>query len=130
MAYQKGRYPKGAVPKPPMPNQPPTQQSVLAKRHNTNSQDTKRRQAKRKYAANSSQWRKIRDAQLAREPLCIDCTRQHKTTPANTVDHIDGNSHNNQQTNLQSMCASCHSKKTIKQDGGLGRLKRKGRGNP
>ena len=81
----------------------------------------KTRKKNRKYKTNHPTWRNIRAAQLQREPLCIECIKQGITTPANTVDHIDGNSWNNYSSNLQSMCIRCHTIKTNAQDGGLGR---------
>ena len=80
----------------------------------------KTRKKERKYKTNHPTWLKLRAAQLRREPLCVDCNKQGKVTPANTVDHIDGNSWNNLQSNLQSMCTSCHTIKTNREDGGLG----------
>jgi len=79
------------------------------------------RQATRQYATNSPIWRRIRRQQLQRQPLCEDCSTSARPVPANTVDHKDGDSWNNEQSNLQSLCHSCHSSKTVQQDGGLGR---------
>ncbi len=79
----------------------------------------------RKYKTNHPTWRKLRAVQLRREPLCVECTKQGKVTPANTVDHIDGNTWNNNSSNLQSMCVSCHTIKTNRCDGGLGHKKHK-----
>jgi 5-methylcytosine-specific restriction protein A len=53
---------------------------------------------------------------LASHPLCAVCDE-----PATDVDHIDGNARNNDVHNLQSLCHSCHSRKTARQDGGFGR---------
>ncbi|MEW6383526.1 MAG: HNH endonuclease [Pseudomonadota bacterium] len=36
------------------------------------------------------------------------------------VDHIDGDPNNNATTNLQTLCVSCHSRKTAREDGGFG----------
>ncbi|MGC5009764.1 HNH endonuclease signature motif containing protein [Streptosporangium sp. DT93] len=40
--------------------------------------------------------------------------------PSEHVDHIDGDKTNNQEWNLQALCRSCHSRKTVKHDGGFG----------
>jgi hypothetical protein len=40
---------------------------------------------------------------------------------ATDVDHIDGNTGNNHPDNLNSLCHSCHSKKTAAHDGSFGR---------
>lgn len=76
---------------------------------------------KRKYNTGSTIWRRIRMAQLHKEPLCQDCSTSANPVPAIAVDHVDGNSHNNRSDNLRSLCTSCHSVKTNKYDGGLGR---------
>ena len=57
---------------------------------------------------NSAQWRAIRAAQLERYPLCAHCR-----APANEVDHINGDTRMNMiGVHLQSLCKSCHSRKT------------------
>lgn len=63
-------------------------------------------------------WRKIRLLKLRDEPMCrgAGCDQ-----PAEEVDHIDGDSSNNDWDNLQPLCKSCHSKKTVAEQGGLGR---------
>jgi 5-methylcytosine-specific restriction protein A len=56
-------------------------------------------------------WQKLRKWQLATFPICKACERQS----ANEVDHIlpinDGGARLDP-ANLQSLCKSCHSKKT------------------
>lgn len=55
-------------------------------------------------------WRHLRRAILAASPLCVAC----KAAPATEVDHIlplrRGGT--NDLTNLQTLCKSCHSRKT------------------
>lgn len=65
-------------------------------------------------------WRKIRDAFLKANPFCFICGNL-----ASQVDHIIPLSRGgtNHLDNLQSLCVSCHSKKTVKFDGGFGRDK-------
>jgi 5-methylcytosine-specific restriction endonuclease McrA len=61
----------------------------------------------------SARWKKVRAMQLRKEPLCVECNRV-----AGIVDHIkeikDGGEKLNLD-NLQSMCKSCHSKKTARE---------------
>ena len=74
-----------------------------------------RNQAKRQYKTNSTTWRRLRRWVLDREPLCRDCRKKGRITPATEVDHIDGDSWNNDRTNLQGLCKPCHTKKTNKE---------------
>jgi 5-methylcytosine-specific restriction protein A len=69
---------------------------------------------------NSEAWRRIRAIVLSEQPLCEECNRQNRTTGASVVDHINGDASDNRRENLQSLCPSCHSKKTAKEDGGFG----------
>lgn len=68
-----------------------------------------------------SHWRKLRLAILAARPVCEDCGRES----AAHVDHklalaVGGT---NDESNLAALCHSCHSKKTVAVDGGLGRAR-------
>lgn len=68
-------------------------------------------------------WRAIRDAFLRRHPLCeMECAARSLTTPASQVDHklplARGGTHDSR--NLQAACASCHSRKTAREDGRFG----------
>ena len=69
-------------------------------------------------------WRKIRANQLAKWPLCEECLSVGVITPAKVVDHIIP--HRGKWTvftdteNLQSLCESCHNRKTARFDGGFG----------
>lgn len=57
---------------------------------------------------------RIRPAALMREPLCRFCNDAGRTTVATEVDHIDGNSSNNEPSNLRSLCRPCHSARTAR----------------
>lgn len=64
---------------------------------------------------NNVRWRKIRRIQLQRHPLCVHCAELGKATEATQVDHIDWQQPDNHHwDNLQSLCHSCHSKKTAR----------------
>lgn len=63
-------------------------------------------------------WRtKHRPAQLRREPLCRFCAEHGRVTQATEVDHIDGDSRNNDPANLRSLCRACHSSRTARDQG-------------
>ena len=76
--------------------------------------------ASRGYGA---EWRARRDAHLRREPLCRECSKTGRVTPATDVDHIVARAKGGgeEDENLQSLCATHHSIKTNREDGGFGR---------
>ncbi|MCO6436913.1 MAG: HNH endonuclease [Phycisphaerae bacterium] len=69
-------------------------------------------------------WQRVRRWYLMKHPLCEDPFNDHdgRVVAGEVVDHIvplaRGGTHN--ESNLQTLCASCHSKKTVKYDGGFG----------
>ncbi|QNM94911.1 HNH endonuclease [Chitinimonas koreensis] len=75
----------------------------------------------------SAWWQGLRSAQLARQPLCQGCLDSGAVVPATHVDHIkpvaDGGSFDDP-ANHQSLCQSCHSRKTAAADGGFGNRRR------
>jgi len=68
-------------------------------------------------------WRRIRDQQLAKYPLCEQCEKAGKITPAREVHHIKPLSKGgtNESDNLMSLCTSCHSEITAREGGRWGR---------
>jgi 5-methylcytosine-specific restriction protein A len=60
--------------------------------------------------------------QLAEHPLCQDCEDRGLVVEATQVDHMVAKAKGGQDEmgNLRSLCASCHSRKTARQDGGFG----------
>ncbi|WP_094551422.1 HNH endonuclease [Petroclostridium xylanilyticum] len=56
-------------------------------------------------------WKRIRDRYIAAHPLCEECKRKGKITPAEEVHHIlplsKGGTH--AESNLMSLCTPCHS---------------------
>lgn len=70
------------------------------------------RQQTRELHTGSSGWRRLREAVLMRDGFrCNACGRLVAGRQAH-VDHIDGNSHNNDLGNLQTLCIEGHSRKT------------------
>lgn len=66
----------------------------------------------------NASWRIARLRFLRNNPLCAECLRQGRITPATVVDHIiphrgDVNLFWNEQ-NWQSLCKCCHDQKTAK----------------
>jgi 5-methylcytosine-specific restriction protein A len=79
----------------------------------------------------NNRWLKARETYLRRSPLCVKCKEAGRLTPARIVDHIIP--HNGDQdlfwdseNNWQSLCRSCHSRKTASEDGGFGNPIRQG----
>lgn len=78
-----------------------------------------------------TKWRRIRAQFLKKHPICIcadlACGVPHPgpcRQPATVADHIvrrrDGGS--DKHANLQALCGPCHSSKTVRLDGGFGRV--------
>ena len=64
-------------------------------------------------------WQKARLAWLKAHPLCEECLRQGRTTPATVVDHIiphKGDKHLfwDSANNWASLCTACHNAKTAR----------------
>lgn len=77
-------------------------------------------------------WSKVSKQYRVNHPLCVMCEAKGKLTPSQCVDHIvavedkdDLNFWN--EDNWQALCNECHSRKTAKEDGALGNVKRKDR---
>jgi 5-methylcytosine-specific restriction protein A len=76
-----------------------------------------------------TEWGTLRRMVLREEPLCRDIWGVHRkyrvVVPATEVDHIvpleQGGT--NERSNLQGLCHSCHSRKTVRDDGGFGNHK-------
>jgi 5-methylcytosine-specific restriction protein A len=71
-----------------------------------------------------SRWRKARLLFLREHPFCVYCERKGKLIPAQIVDHIVPHKGDFSlfwdEKNWQPLCASCHSRKTVEEDGGFG----------
>lgn len=72
----------------------------------------------------SSQWRKARLGYLAKYPLCTICNENGRVTAGNVVDHIKPHLGDKvlfwDSDNWQTLCPSCHGRKTASEDGGFG----------
>lgn len=60
------------------------------------------------------QWQKLRLVILTEEPLCRTCAEQDLYVAAEEVDHVDGDSHNNERDNLRPLCRACHLQRTAR----------------
>jgi len=73
----------------------------------------------------SSRWTKYSKQYRINHPLCVMCEKEGKLTVAECVDHIEAVSGPEDkkfwlESNHQSLCNSCHSAKTAKEDQGFG----------
>jgi len=68
-------------------------------------------------------WKRIRDRYIKTHPLCEECQRQGRLTPAEEVHHIIplANGGSNNKENLMSLCKSCHSRITAQSGDRWGR---------
>jgi|SRR5690606_5488580 len=69
----------------------------------------------------NAQWRKARKRYLTEHPLCVECEKNGRLTPATVVDHIIPHKGDMQlfwdESNWQPLCKPCHDRKTATQDG-------------
>lgn len=76
----------------------------------------------------TARWVKMRARQLKKNPFCSDYFGDHggSLVVANTADHIIPHKGDEvlfwDEDNLQSMCRTCHNKKTVKEEGGFGKI--------
>lgn len=69
-----------------------------------------------------SDWRAVRAAHLAAHPWCFTGTCRQRAVEVDHVVSVRVAPHRRlDPTNLRSHCKSCHSKKTVREDGGFGR---------
>ena len=61
-------------------------------------------------------WQKVRAAYLAKYPLCADCEKAGRLTPATDVHHIikPGDGGTDSEENLMGLCRPCHSARTAR----------------
>ena len=64
-------------------------------------------------------WQKARAVYLQEHPLCVECQREGRVTPATVVDHIVPHRGNQElfwdvEGNWQSLCAAHHNAKTAR----------------
>lgn len=66
----------------------------------------------------SANWRRLRAAHLAEHPLCAECERHERSTPASHVHHrrpVETHWPNRfDRGNLESLCPSCHNAQEIR----------------
>ena len=84
-------------------------QKVMDKRYNRYERDPE------SYRRYGRAWKHIRNCYIKAHPLCEECKRQNKLTPAEEVHHIVPLSHggSNHDHNLMALCNSCHSRFTV-----------------
>ena len=64
----------------------------------------------------NAEWRRARKAFLQKHPLCAECRKNGKLTPATVVDHIIPHRGDRKlfwdENNWQPLCKGCHDQKT------------------
>jgi len=70
-------------------------------------------------AIRSRRWRKVREIQLTKHPLCHDCEENGRTTVATEVHHVVQRAVDLGGTfdleNLLSLCTACHAKRSAEE---------------
>lgn len=99
-----------------MPRSAPTHkpQRAAVPRHNAQGTGPRERQQRRAMHTGSKAWRQLREQILQRDACtCAACGGY-----GDQVDHVDGDSHNNDMRNLQTLCIVCHGRKTREEQDG------------
>ena len=99
------------------PNCPELTEGMYCDKHNKQVNKEynryKRDEASKRFY-NSKAWRRLAALQIKREPLCAECLKAGRITPAAIADHIRPVREGGQKydiDNLQSLCRACHNKK-------------------
>ncbi len=96
-----------------MPNLPLSHGGNSAKKHKLPEQERSSNAMGYDY-----RWQKFRLSFLKKNPLCVECLKSDRTTPANEVDHIIPHRGDKELFwrigNHQSLCKPCHSAKTAR----------------
>ena len=91
-------------------------QKIITAHYNKHQRDPA---SKRRYGR---AWKRIRDRYITAHPLCEQCQRAGKITPAEEVHHIlplsKGGTH--VESNLMALCKRCHSEITAREGGRWG----------
>lgn len=86
-------------------------------KHNADYNNFKRTQESKAFY-NSTRWRALSKHQLTIQPLCQECLKNNRFIKAQIADHIVPIKNGGEKydiDNLQSLCLSCHNKKTSKE---------------
>ena len=103
------------------PDAEPSEMPFAPPRHSNPAQQQQRLIADKQHNSDtafyhSATWKKLRKLILARDPLCVICLAAGQVTEATQVDHIVPRriapDRSYDSTNLRSICASCHSRRT------------------
>ena len=102
----------------PYLNKPPK------KEKSTQHNNTDMRELRRK-AYNQVSWRKTRDTYMKEHPICEECLKYGKVTPAEDIHHINSPFKNGEinytllldYNNLMALCKTCHSNIHNRQEG-------------
>lgn len=108
---------------PPIPPNHKPRIAMLQPRIANHVAPTRNRQKDRALHTGSDRWRLLRAKVLVRDCyVCAHCGRLGDESMH--VDHRDGNAHNNDLANLQSLHPECHSILTAQSDAGFGNAKK------
>jgi 5-methylcytosine-specific restriction protein A len=94
----------------------PTRPAVHHPAHHASTVESEAQRNRAKGQTYDRDWRKLRHAFLASNPLCVECQREGKIVPATEADHVipvaKAPDRRLDETNLQALCATHHSRKT------------------
>ena len=93
----------------------PTINRIERKKKSTEVKETDMRELRRK-AYNTTAWRKMRDTYMHEHPICEECLKKGKVTPAEDIHHIRSPFKGGEinyglvldYDNLMSVCKVCH----------------------
>lgn len=105
------RFPTLQTPRRPKLDRPVTEAQPLYPKRDLNLIPKKERTA-----LYDRRWRRSRKLYLDKHPLCVECARAGKVTPATVVDHIIPHRGDIELfwdvDNWQALCTKCHNEKT------------------